>query len=138
MANIVFNPPPGWSVVPKGWVPGTSWQPPLEWPPIPPGWPLFVTVRTWPRSVASVLFLVGGCLGYAALMERAGTPLPPQSIGLVAVVLLVGWVTSFVRTTIPTPVKHWPWMPSAHAVGVRPLRDELEPESWRLQPPASG
>lgn len=136
MADIRFNPPPGWSVVQKGWIPSAGWQPPLEWPPIPPGWPLFVTVRRWPQTLVYCLLLAGSCIGYAELMELAGRPLPREAFGLVLVVIGVGGLTSLMRTATPTPVKRWPWMPSPHAVGVRPLRDELEPESWRLQPPA--
>ena len=136
MAKIVFNPPPGWGVVPTGWVPSASWQPPEHWPPIPPGWPLFVTVRSWPRTLVFWLLLFGSIGCYAALMERAGTPLTRGSYGLVGLVLVVGCLASLVKTGTPTPVKKWPWMPSAHAVGVRPRRHELEPDSWRL-PPAS-
>ena len=102
MARIVFNPPPGWSVVPKGWVPSAEWQPPEHWPPIPPGWPLFVTVRSWPRTLGFWLLLFGSVGIYAGLMERAGTPLPREAYGLVALVLLVGWAASLVKTGTPT------------------------------------
>ena len=134
MAKVVFNPPPGWAVVPEGWIPHESWQPPEDWPPIPPGWPLFVTVRTWPRTLVFWLLLFGSVGCYAALMERAGTPLTRGAYGLVALVLVVGCLTSVVKTGVPTPVSRWPWMPSAHAVGVRTRRHELEPDSWRFPP----
>ena len=42
MANIRFNPPPGWPVPPPGWKPGPGWQPASDWPPAPPGWSFWV------------------------------------------------------------------------------------------------
>ena len=135
MAKIVFNPPPGWAVVPEGWIPHESGSRPRTGHRSRPGWPLFVTVRSWPRTLVFWLLLFGSVGCYAALMERAGTPLTRGSYGLVALVLVVGCLASVVKTGAPTPVSRWPWMPSAHAVGVRPRRHELEPDSWRFHRP---
>jgi hypothetical protein len=42
--GLRFNPPPGWPVPAKGWVPPPHWQPDPSWPPPPPGWPLWIPV----------------------------------------------------------------------------------------------
>lgn len=42
--GLRFNPPPGWPVPAKGWVPPSNWQPDPSWPPPPPGWPLWIPV----------------------------------------------------------------------------------------------
>ncbi len=34
----MFNAPPGWPPVPRGWRPAPGWQPEPSWPAAPPGW----------------------------------------------------------------------------------------------------
>jgi len=40
--SLVFNPPPGWPVPPKGWSPSSGWTPDPAWPEPPPGWVLWI------------------------------------------------------------------------------------------------
>jgi Domain of unknown function (DUF4041)/T5orf172 domain len=38
MADVQFNPPPGWPRLPDGWVPPADWIPDPSWPSAPPDW----------------------------------------------------------------------------------------------------
>lgn len=119
MARVVYNPPPGWAAAPPGWTPPPEWQPAVGWPPIPAGWPLFVTVRSWPRRLVWLLLLVGLVTVYVAVMAALGRPLTVEALGLVVVVLVAGAASRLVADRRPTPVRRWPWRPEAAAVGYR-------------------
>lgn len=42
--EVVFNPPPGWPMPPKGWKPPLGWKPDPSWPAPPAGWSLWIEV----------------------------------------------------------------------------------------------
>lgn len=46
-AAYTFNPPPGWTHPPAGWLPAPGWEPERSWPKPPEGWVLWQ--RTTPR-----------------------------------------------------------------------------------------
>lgn len=43
VADVRFNPPPGWPRPPDGWTPPEGWKPDPSWPAPPPGWNLWLT-----------------------------------------------------------------------------------------------
>lgn len=45
MSSLQFNPPPGWPIRDKGWLPPAGWKPDGAWPPAPPGWVFWVSVE---------------------------------------------------------------------------------------------
>lgn len=122
-AKIIFNPPPGWTVPERGWVPSVSWQPPEEWPPVPAGWPLFYVRRTAVTSVVWLAGVLAAAQAYTWFCAKTGHPLPQEAFGLVGICILAFIIAGRMSVLKAAPLTKWPWLPNRAPDNSSPVRE---------------